>query len=113
MKKVLIILLFLITLGGGIGGTVYFYNQNKNQIDANMTLQQQNASIQAQLDTIGSMTTVYQVVTEVKGGNEILESDLKPVSVPVSSTSTNSITDINQLVGKFYKVRPCYRNSSG
>lgn len=104
MKKVLIILLFLCTIGAGVFGTVYFYKQNQNQIEANLSLQQQNASIQAQLNTIGSMTVVYEVNGPVKSGSEILSSDLKEVSVPTSTLSTTSITDKSQLVGKYYKV---------
>lgn len=104
MKKVLLILLFVITLGAGVGGTVYFYTQNKNQIASNQALMQQNSMVQAQLDAIGAMTTVYQVNGTKYSGNVILDTDLVEVSVPQSTIAESSITNRDQLVGKAYKV---------
>lgn len=97
-------MLFLITLGGGIFGTVYFYKQNQKQIEQNVQLQQQANSIQMQLDTIGQMTVVYEVNSPVRSGSEILDSDLREVSIPVSALEATSITDKSQLVGKCYKI---------
>lgn len=104
MKKVLLVILFIVILGAGIGGTVYFYIQNKNQIEQNMQLTQQNASIQSQLDQIGQMTEVYEVYGKVFGGNQIKQEDLMAVSIPVSACGDSSITDMSELVGKFYKI---------
>lgn len=104
MKKVIIILLFVITLGAGVFGTLYFYNQNKNQIASNQQLMQQNSMIQSQLDSIGAMTTVYQVNGTKYSGNKIMESDLVEMSVPQSTISTASITNKDQLIGRAYKV---------
>ena len=104
MKKVLIILLVLVLVGAGAGGTIYFYLQNKNQIEANTSLQQQNAQIQAELNAIGQMTIVYEVNGDVESGKPILATDLKEVSVPTSTLGSRSIQDMNELVGKFYKI---------
>ena len=104
MKKVLLILLFVITLGAGVGGTVYFYTQNKNQIASNQALMQQNSMVQAQLDAIGAMTTVYQVNGTKYSGNIITDTDLVEVSVPQSTIAESSITNRDQLIGKAYKV---------
>lgn len=104
MKKVLLILLFVITLGAGVGGTVYFYTQNKNQIASNQALMQQNSMVQAQLDAIGAMTTVYQVNGIKYSGNIITDTDLVEVSVPQSTIAESSITNRDQLIGKAYKV---------
>lgn len=104
MKKFLKALLFALIIGAGVGGTVYFYIQNKNQIASNQQLMQQNSSIQAQLDAIGAMTTVYEVNGVKYSGNIIMDSDLVEVSVPQSTISTSSITNRDQLVGKAYKV---------
>lgn len=104
MKKVIVIILFILVLGAGGFGTWYFYNQNQNQIQQNQTLSQQNSTIQAELDAIGALTNVYQVSTKVYSGKEIKESDLIAVSVPVSTVSDASITDMSELVGKYYKV---------
>ncbi len=104
VKKILIILAFLVVIGAGTAGTIYFYNANKNQISQNQALAAQNASIQAQLNSIGEMTTVYEVAAKQYSGKEIRDTDLIPVSVPVSSCNVTSITDLSQLVGKYYKV---------
>lgn len=104
MKKVLIILAFLIIIGLGAGGTYYYYTQNKNQIAQNQTLSQQNSSIQAQLNAIGTLTTVYEVNTKVYSGNPILETELVQVSVPSSTVAEASIEDINELIGRHYRV---------
>lgn len=104
MKKVLLVLLFVIILGAGAGGTIYFYMQNKNQIEQNMQLMAQNSAVQAQLNQIGQMTEVYEVYGKVFGGNQIKMEDLKAVSIPVSACDETSITDINELVGKYYKI---------
>lgn len=104
VKKILLILAFVIVIGLGGFGTYHFYSENKNQIQQNQALAQQNSQIQAQLDAIGDLVTVYEVSTKVYSGKEIVETDLVPVSVPASTCSTSSITDITNLVGKFYKV---------
>lgn len=104
-KKILIILLILAIAGAGGFGTYHFYKENQNQIMQNQTLMQQNASIQAQLTAIGDLTTVYEVATAGYSGKEIIETNLVPVSVPVSTLGSSSITDISQLVGKHYKVQ--------
>ncbi len=104
VKKILLILAFLIVIGLGGFGTYHFYTENKNQIQQNQALAQQNSQIQAQLDAIGDLVTVYEVATKVYSGKEIMETDLVPVSVPSSTCSTSSITDITNLVGKYYKV---------
>lgn len=104
IKKILIILSFLIVIGAGAFGTYHFYKENQNQIQQNQALAAQNSNIQAQLNAIGEMTTVYEVAAKQYSGKEIKETDLIPVSVPVSSCNTTSITDATQLIGKFYKV---------
>lgn len=104
MKKVLIIIAFIIVIGAGVGGTLYFYKQNQNQIEQNAQLVQQNAQVQSQLNAIGAMTTAYEVVTKCYSGNQIKETDLIQVSVPVSTTNTYSITDKAMLVGKYYRI---------
>lgn len=104
MKKVIITILFVLVLGAGIGGTAYFYVQNKNQITANEQLAQQNAQVQAQLNAIGQMVEVYEVNKKVYSGNEILDGDLSAVSVPASTLADSSVTDKSQLVGRHYRV---------
>ena len=104
MKKVLIILLFLIVLGAGGFGTFHFYKQNGNQISLNATLTQKNAQVQSQLDAIGAMTVCYQVPYKVYSGKTIDVNTLKQVSVPASTLGEASITDIADLQGMAYRV---------
>lgn len=104
MKKVIVILLFLIVIGAGCYGTWYFYDKNENQIEMNAQLTAQNSQIQAQLNTIGNLTTVYEVAVRCYSGDMIKETDLVPVSIPESACNETSIRDMSQLVGKYYKI---------
>ncbi len=104
MKKVLLILAFLIVAGAGGFGTYYFWNQNKLQIAQNESLAQQNMMIQNSLNAIGEMTEVYEVNTPTKSGNQIMDNELVAVSVPISSLGETSITDKTDIVGKYYKI---------
>ena len=104
VKKILLILAFVVVIGAGGFGTYHFYSENKNQIQQNQALAAQNSQIQAELNSIGTLVTVYEVSTKVYSGRQIKESDLIPVSVPMSTNGASSITDISQLIGKYYKV---------
>lgn len=104
MKKILLIVLIIILVSAGAGGTVYFYIQNKNQIEQNEQLMQQNSAVQAQLAQIGTMATIFQVASKQRSGAEIKEQDLIEVSVPTSSLSDNAILNKEDLLGKFYKI---------
>ncbi len=104
MKKVLLVLLFVLIFAAGCVGTGYFYVQNKNQIAQNEQLAQQNAQVQAEINAIGQMVEVYEVNKNVYSGNEIKAEDLIAVSVPASTLADSSVQDINQLVGKCYRI---------
>lgn len=104
VKKILLILLIVILIAAGTGGTLYFYNQNKNQIEQNQLLAAQNTANQQKLDAIGAMTTVYEVSKKCYSGKVINESDLIEVSVPVSSLGSASITDKTQIVGRYWRI---------
>lgn len=104
MKKVIIIVAFILVIGLGAFGTWHFYDKNENQLEQNRILTEQNAQVQAQLNSIGSMMTVYQTATKCYSGKVIQESDLIAVSIPASTTGETTITSISDLVGKVYKV---------
>ena len=104
MKNKILAIIAIIVVLGIIGTLVYFIVQNNKHIKENAELTATNASIQAQLNEIGELTTVYEVYQAVKSGEKITEENLKPVTVPVSTTDESSITDIESLVGKYYKV---------
>ena len=103
-KKILVIVLIVAIAGAGGFGTFHFYRANKNQIQQNQMLMAQNASVQAQLDQIGALTTVYEVMSKTHSGNPIKETDLVEVSVPVSTLSEASITNKSNLIGHYYRV---------
>lgn len=104
MKKILIVLLFLAVAGAGIGGTLYFKGQVKTQTEQNNVLISQNAQVQAQLNAIGSMTTVYQVNLNTFSGQQVKDSDLIAVSIPMSAVSGSTVTNKAQVVGLRYKT---------
>ena len=104
MKKIIIGILVALLLISTTGGFIYFYLQNKKQIEMNAQLAQQNAQVQAQIEQIGALTEVYQVAAPKKSGYEIKEEDLIKVSVPVSSVQSNIINDVTQFKGKYYKI---------
>ena len=104
MKKFLIVFSFLIVLGLGAFGTYHFYSENKNQIEQNAILTQQNAQTQAQLNAIGSMTTVYRTASSCYSGKTIQDSDLVAVSIPVSATGETTVLDKSSIIGKCYKI---------
>lgn len=107
MKKVLTILGILILVAGcgfGIWGTLKFRKDYNAQLQQNNSLVSQNAQVQAQIDAIGAMGVAYQVKTPKLSGEEIKAEDLKEVSVPVSINGDATITNIEDLVGKHYRV---------
>lgn len=103
MKIVLRILAIAAIVALGVT-TILFYNKNKNQLKENASLQAQTASIQAQLDAIGSLATVYEVANPVASGQEIKEGDLIEVTVPASTLGNVGITDKTLLVGNHYRL---------
>lgn len=104
VKRIIITIVFIVVICAGAFGTYHFYSENQNQIQQNQALAAQNAQVQAELDAIGQLVTVYEVSAKMYSGKQIKETDLIPVSVPASTCSTTSITDISQLVGKYYKI---------
>ena len=103
-KKILVIVLILGIAGAGGYGTFHFYKENKNQIQQNQMLMAQNAQVQAQLDQIGQLTTVYETIKKTYSGKIIKEEDLVGVSVPVSTLNESSVTNLSDIVGHYYKV---------
>lgn len=103
-KKILVVLLILAVAGAGVFGTMHFKGKLEEAQTQNQILVQTNASIQASLDSIGQMTTVYQVKYNRQGGTPIDKNDLVQVSVPLSSLGKTSITDASMFNGNFYKI---------
>ena len=105
MKKVLIVLLVLIAIGG-IGGTIYFMMQFNTVSGEKENLVMQNATLQATIDSIGPTTTAWTVQEGlgIEPGDEITDEQLIEITVPASSVNTNYILNKSDVIGKFYKV---------
>jgi len=104
MKKFLIGLVCLVAIAG-IGGSVYFYMQYSSTCKERELLVQQNAVLQSSLDAIGPVTTVYTVASEVDSKDVIHAEDFVSITVPTSSVTEDTVTDINEIVGNLYKVK--------
>lgn len=104
MKKFLIILVSLVA-AAGIVGTVYFWNETKKAAVERQTFISQNGELQAKLDAIGPMATVYTVAMESKAGKEVNAEDIVAQSIPQSSVSQNHIVNPGDVVGKYFKIK--------
>ena len=100
IKKILIGLSYVVIIGLGIFGTLHFKNKNDNQVAANTQLNSQMTAVQMQLDSIGSLATVYEVITPIEDTHTFVEGDLKEVSIPMSALGDSSITDKSQIIGQ-------------
>ena len=88
----------LLGAGGGFGIN---YAVNKPTIE---TFEQQVAQLQASLDAIGPITTLYTVKGKVKPGDVITTDMLETQSVPASFVGENSLQSTTDIVGKYAKV---------
>lgn len=107
MKKVLRVLMFLI-MCGAIGGCILLFLQKQKIISDRDALIQQNSQLQQSIDAIGPLTTCYTVKTAVKPGDEVKLDNIVEMTVPVSNTSDNTITDINKFAGPTIKTLDKY-----
>lgn len=103
-KKILIILSYVLIIGAGAFGTLYFKNISDKQTATNSQLSSQIASVQMQLETIGTLASVYEVITPVEDTHTFNEGDIKEVSVPASTLGDASITDKSMIIGQKAKV---------
>ena len=103
MKKFLIVLLVLFMLAG-VGGTVYFYYQYNTVSSEKEMLTYEVAGLQSELDAIGPITNVWTVSVATEAGQEIREDQLVQQAVPASTITENHILDKQKLIGNYYKV---------
>lgn len=89
-----------IALGGG-GGFAVNYMVNKPTVE---TYEQQVAQLQASLDAIGPLTTLYTVKANTTPGIEITADMLEEQSVPASFVGANALQSTVDIVGKYAKV---------
>lgn len=119
-KKILIAILFVAVIGAGAFGTYHFYTENKTTLSTLANTQAQLAQKTSELDSIGTMTTVYSLASDVLSGAEIKAEDFVTVYIPTSAapqacyyadaTPTtdeegNEVLDgtINAIYGKHYR----------
>lgn len=105
MKKFLLVLLVLVTIGT-TAGMIYFivqWNQVKGEKE---NLVSQNAMLQSTVDAIGPTTQAWTVLPglDIEPGDEIIADHLVQQTVPVSSVTDNYVMSKEELIGKFYKV---------
>lgn len=93
----------VVVIGAGVVGGLFVYKKI-NTLQSQLTQSNEElAECQTRLSNIGEMVTIYKVVRDVKSGNEILQEDLEPIDIPCI-TAEGYITDINEIVGKYYVV---------
>lgn len=104
MGKVLNIIGYVLVIGLGVFGTLFFYTKNKNQVELNQQLTASNAALQSTIDSY-NMRTVYEVIGAQPSGGEIKMEDLREVAIPQSATDAeNTVFDPSTIVGCYYKV---------
>lgn len=74
--------------------TVILLNKNKTAELAAKDME--IAGLQSQLSSIGSMTTVYALATDVTTGKEVTENDFVTVDIPASAAS-NVVTSLSDI----------------
>lgn len=85
-----------------IAGIIFaMFNVNKTI----KTLNKENEVLQKEVDDYNAnLTTVYQVVTDVKANNSIVSTDIEAVQTLAGSVPENVITDEDDLMNKMYKI---------
>lgn len=99
VKVILAIILVLTWIVGGVLG-FFYYNHNKKELNKK---EETITQLQANIDSIGELVTVYKVASDVKMGKKIEETDLLPTEVPIG-TASNFIQSPSEIVGGFYRI---------
>lgn len=102
LRDLKVILAILLLLSWVVTG-VFFYVYKSN-VDSQIASQvEEIESLNVSLTEIGELVPAYVVVSDVVSGKPIEESDLELIEVPLSM-STNLANDIEELVGKHFKI---------
>lgn len=102
-KGFILTLILLILFGGITGGVQYYlWSQHMQKVDADWS--SQVAELEATIINVGSLTTVFTVVSPVEAGAEIIQTNLMPIQIPESFVGGSYVLDPADVVGKFYKV---------
>lgn len=102
MKKGLAIVLIIVALVLGAGGTfIAFFMYNQNIV---ATYEENVAILNAKIDAIGPGIEVYTYRTDVEKGQEITDDMLECMTIPLSMSNESFITDTSAIVGLYSKV---------
>ena len=102
MRKSIVVVLIVISLIVGAGGTflaTYFYNQGIIE-----EYQEQVSILQTSLDSIGDISTAYTVIKQTEPGELITEEMLEEISIPASMLNESFVLDTTDIAGKYSKV---------
>lgn len=99
--KVISITLVVVLLVGACGYLFYKNTQLNKSYEA---ATQQVTQLQSKLEAVGTFADVYTVKADVKMGQEIKQEDLVLQTLPTSSIPANAITDVQSLVGSYYRI---------
>lgn len=106
-KKAIPIIVGSFLVIGLAGGGLYAYQYVTGQFtEYEVAIASRDATLQTlqgKLNDIGELTTCYELNYDVKGGTIIAETDLVPIEVP-KKAATGYVQDINNILGKYYKV---------
>jgi hypothetical protein len=98
-KVILAIILVLTWLVGGVLG-YFYYTSNVKKFSAK---ESEMLVLQGSLDQVGALVSAFTVVTNMKSGKVIEDTDLTPLQVPINLASTLILTK-EDLIGKYYRV---------
>ena len=102
LRDLKVILAILLVLSWVVVG-VFFYVYKSNTDSQIAGQVEEIESLNTSLMEIGELVPAYVVVSDVVSGKPIEESDLELIEVPLSM-STNLANDIEELVGKHFKI---------
>lgn len=102
LKDLRIILAVVMILSWVAGGLLFYNYKSTNELVI-ASKDEEISALNYELEQIGELLPAYIVVADVPSGKQIEETDLQLIEVPMSM-STNLVSDIDELLGKHYKV---------
>lgn len=103
MKKVLVVLLFLMAIGFGIA-TFYFYKESKTAKTEVSSLNQQLTALKLSVAQTVTTREVCVVRKDVTGGDMVRDTDIEYVEIPIELVTEKHITNPETIIGKYFKI---------
>lgn len=101
-QKIILTVVIIITLVLGAGVTFGIMRWRMNT-QKDMYEEQIN-TLSTTIKNIGPIQSCYTVVKTSQAGGRIIQSDLRPISIPESCIGDSYILDPSSVVGKYFKV---------